>query len=285
MQGLIDHGIAGRFHLKADHQSCPRGVYSVYFGLGQSVSLTHAPGVFNISLAGIRLGSYLLQSAYLKDSDRSFLDIGTGSGAHAFLARKLGSNDITATDICEKSIAQAKKNEYINFKQNTISFLASDLFGDIPERQFHTIVFNPPGWRTPSQSFIQQLATSTQACQLPMRAMFYGEEVVSRFLEELPRYLEPTGVAIVGLNSLLGIRDVLYRYDHKYDKHPPLTYKLVERHTFPLIHYTAQWKALDKYLKLEFENWNNLDLAAYSIDKNGKIYWSYEIIEFSHRAT
>ncbi|QHF44743.1 hypothetical protein PspS35_13500 [Pseudomonas sp. S35] len=285
MQGLIDHGIAGQFHLKIDHQNCLEGVYSVYFGLGQSVNLTHAPGVFNVSLAGVRLGSYLLQSSYLRDSDRSFLDIGTGSGVHAFLARKLGGNDITATDVCEKSIAQARTNEHINFKQHAISFLASDLFDGIPEKQFHTVVFNPPGWRTPSQSFIRRLVASTQTGQLPLRAMFFGEEVISRFLEDLPRYLAPTGVAIVGLNSLMGIRDVLHRYDQKYNKKPPLAYKLVERHTFPLIHYSAQWKALDRYLKLEFENWNNLDLAAYSTDQNGNIYWSYEIIEFSHRKT
>lgn len=283
MRGLIDHGIAGQLHLKTDYQSCLEGAYRVYFGLGHSVNLTHASGVFNVSLAGVRLGSYLLQSAYLKDSDRGFLDIGTGSGVHAFLARKLGGNDITATDVCERSIAQAKANEHINFKHDTISFLTSDLFDGIAERQFHTIVFNPPGWRTPSKSFIRRLLTSNQTDQLSMRAMFYGEEVISRFLEDLPRYLAPSGVAIVGLNSLMGIRDVLHRYDQKYNKKPPLTYKLVERHTFPLIHYTAQWKALDKYLKLEFENWSNRDLAAYSTDQNGNIYWSYEIIEFSHR--
>ena len=280
MLGLIDHGIAGQQHLTNGRKKMLNETYKIYFGLGQSLKLIYSTEIFNVSLAGIRLGHYLLQSASSRIANSSFLDVGTGSGVHALLMRKLGNNDITATDVCEKSIAQAKINEHVNFKGNSICFSVGDLFDGLPRRQYHTIIFNPPGWRTPSQSLIQRLETPAQTGQLPTRAMFYGDEVISRFLDVLPGYLDPTGVAIVGLNSLVGIRDVLDRYNQKYNHNPPLTYRLVERHTLPLIHYSTQWKMLDRDLKNEFAIWEELDLAAYATDQNGTLYWSYEILEF-----
>ena len=202
MQGLIDHGLASQHHLKSNQARTLNKIYKLYFGLGQSLSLIHTPGVFDVSLAGIRLGHYLVQSQGSNATSRSFLDIGTGSGVHALLMRKLGSLDITATDISEQSIEQAKANEVMNFKKNRINFYVSDLFNSLPKRTFKTIIFNPPGWRAPSLSFIKQLNNINQAGHLPVRSMFYGDEVISRFLEDLPSYLDPMGTAIIGLNSL-----------------------------------------------------------------------------------
>lgn len=283
MQGLIDHGLASQQHMKSNQAETPNEIYKLYFGLGQSLSLTHTPEVFNVSLAGIRLGHYLVQSQGSNATSRSFLDIGTGSGVHALLMRKLGSLDITATDISEQSIEQAKKNETMNFKKNRIKFYVSDLFNSLPKRKFKTIIFNPPGWRAPSPSFIKQLNKINQAGHLPVRSMFYGDEVISRFLENLPNYLDPMGTAIIGLNSLVGIRDILATYNQKHGGTPPLSYRLAERHTFPLFHYSSQWQLLSKSLEREFCDWAEHDLAAYSFDEKGNIYWSYEIVEFSHK--
>lgn len=281
MQGLIDHGIAS-YHLTHEPSNTLGSTYKLYFGLGQSLMLTDTSGVFKVSLAGVRLGHYLVQSLSSEALNSSFLDMGTGSGVHALLVRKLGNKDITASDISARSIEQAKINEHLNFKDRTISFFASDLFASIPDRQYQTIVFNPPGWRTPSRSFIQRLNNKNQTTELPTHAMFYGDAVIMRFLEDLPKFLDPAGIAIVGLNSLVGIRDVLERYSYKYNNNPPLLHKLAERHTLPLIHYSSQWQQLSEHLKKEFESWEGQDKAAYSIDKNGNIYWSYEIIQFTH---
>lgn len=283
MQGLIDHGAANQNQLNSENIKYSNNKYKIYFGLGQSLSFIHSPEVFKVSLAGVKLGSYLTQSLNSSTANESFLDIGTGSGVHALLMRKLGNKDVTATDICECSIEQAKRHEDINFKKNAISFCVSDLFNSLPERQFQTIVFNPPGWRTPSQSIALRLKCSEQAGGIPVQAMFYGEEVVSRFLQDLPKYLSSTGRAIVGLNSLVGIRDILYNYNKVYNGSPPLAYRLVERHTLPLLYYSNTWQMLSEQLKKEFESWSRQDLAAYSTDQNGNIFWSYEIIEFFHR--
>ncbi|WP_157832176.1 NAD(P)-binding domain-containing protein [Pseudomonas sp. S09G 359] len=63
---------------------------------------------------------------------------------------------------------------------------------------------------------------------------------------------------------------------------PGLFLKLVERHTLPLLYYTPQWQLLRTSLRNEFENWARQHLADYATDQCGNIYWSYEIIEFSH---
>lgn len=286
MRGLIDHGVANCHLTQQTLQTHNHThTYKLYFGLGQTLTLAHTPDVFKVSLAGIRLGNHLVQRLNPKILSRSFLDMGTGSGVHALLMRKLGNDDIVATDVSERSIEQAKVNEKINFNNHKISFICSDLFKSVPERQFQTIIFNPPGWRTPSQTLTLQLDSIDQEATLPASAMFYGETVITRFLEDLPRYLEPTGVAIVGLNSMVGIRDVLDRYSQKYNNAPPLSHRLIERHTFPLIHYSSQWQALTAELQLEFKNWEAQDLAAFSTDSKGIIYWSYEVIEFFHCPT
>lgn len=282
MQGLIDHGLAGKHYLKCDEVEYPGDTYTIYFGLGLQLNLIHSPKVFKVSLAGVRLGCYLLRSFSSNRINKSFLDIGTGSGVHALLIRKLGGHDIVATDISEQAIEQAKLHEHLNFKHPAISFYACDLFNNLPERQFETIIFNPPGWRTPSPSLTQRLEIITQTGQLPIQAMFYGEKVIARFLDDLPRYLAPSGRAIVGLNSLVGIRDVLDRYKETHHGAPPLTYRLMERHTLPLLYYSDQWQMTSKLLKREFQHWANHDLASYATDKNGTIFWSYEIIEFYH---
>lgn len=282
MQGLIDHGIVTHHPLENENTEHLDDTYEIYFGLGQSLNLVDSTEVFKVSLAGVRLGHYLIQHLDSLTSTKSFLDIGTGSGVHALLMRKIGNNQITATDISKQSIEQAKLHERINFKKNSISFLVSDLFKNIPEQQFQTVIFNPPGWRTPSQSFLKTLKAIDQTGQIPIQAMFYGEKVISRFLDDLPRYLAPEGTAIVGLNSLVGISSVLSTYNKKHKGTPPLAYRLMERHTFPLFYYSPHWKTLRKHLTEEFEHWSKKDLATYSTDQNGNIFWSYEIVEFFH---
>ena len=285
MLGLIDHGAPGWPNSVGD--SCyshnQDETYETYFGLGQSLELIHTPQIFNVSLAGLRLGSYLVRTSDHLTLTSSFLDMGTGSGIHALLMRKLGNEHVAATDISKSSIKQAKIHESINFTDEKISFHVSDLFESIPKERFHTILFNPPGWRTPSNSLLDELRSIKQQGQIPTRAMFYGNEVVTRFLDELPAHLSKTGRAIIGLNSLVGIRDILKRYHEKHQGVPPLSYKLIERHTFPLLYYSAQWRMISDALKNEFENWRKKDLAAYSTDQHGNIYWSYEIVEFFHR--
>lgn len=62
MQGLIDYGLAGPYHLNNNDAKSEDATYQIYFGLGHRLSLINTPGVYKTSLTGVRLGHYLLQS-------------------------------------------------------------------------------------------------------------------------------------------------------------------------------------------------------------------------------
>ncbi len=151
MRGLIDHGIAGRLLSKNDYQNRREDTYKIYSGLGQSVSLAHAPGVFEVSLAGIRFGNHLVQllTSNSAPTTVAFWILAQEVASTLYCYASLVAKTLPLPTFCERSITQAKINESINFKQHAISFLVSDLFDGLPERKFQTIVFNPPGWRTP----------------------------------------------------------------------------------------------------------------------------------------
>jgi len=268
-------------HTSANYKNHDQEGTTAYFGLGHSIALTTDPRVFQVSLAGLVFGGYLVRAnAHIGPTGR-FLDLGTGSGVHALLMRQMGVPDVVASDISAESVTLARRNELQNFGDERVTFYVSDLFNGLPEKRYDFIAFNPPGWRTPSSGLSALLEQESDLFDMPPQAMFFGDQVVLRFLRDLPRFLAKTGTAIVGLNSLVGIRDVLDRYAMAYNGEPPLKYRLRERHSLPLLYYTEKWEGLRPALLQEFQEWKKQGKAAYTIDRQGTLYWSYEIVEFS----
>ena len=157
--------------------------YEAYFGLGHSIQLIDDPAVFKVSPAGLALGNYLLRTLTNAEPVGSYLDLGTGSGVLALLLRDLGVVDVVATDISAEAVALARRNEELNFGNSTIRFSTSDLFSDLSSgEKFDNIIFNPPGWRTPSATFLEYLMAGNSRSEIAPSAMFYGDKVLLRFL-------------------------------------------------------------------------------------------------------
>ena len=252
--------------------------YTAYFGMGHRIHLIDRNRVFKVSLAGLALGAYLVKALSSKDLSGRFLDLGTGSGVQAILLRSLGASDVVATDISPDSVTLAQENERLNFGENRINYVVSNLFDELNDERdrFETIVFNPPGWRTPSRQLMVQL----ESLEGPgLLSMFYGERVLLEFLKRLPNYLKKDGRAIVGMNSLVGIQDVLHTYQRLHACAPRVQFRLIERHTFPLLFYSEQWRRASASLLQEFSVWKDRHTAAYSQDGSGRLYWSYELVE------
>ena len=257
--------------------------YSVYFGLGHSINLHDRPNVFKVSLAGITLGNYILKELSHGETNGKFLDVGTGSGVLALLIRRIGAKNITATDVCENSVLLAKENELLNFNKEQILFFSGDLFSNLPkDERYDTIIFNPPGWRTPSNQLLNELKKIQTEYDMRPEAMFFGDHVLLKFLHDLPNRLSSTGRALIGLNSLVGIQDILKRYSSSNPTDSPLRFRLLERHSLPLLFYTHGWKLAEPLLIKEFKFWRDHHTAAYTVDANGQLYWSYEVIECTH---
>lgn len=259
----------------ADRLNNTAAEYQAYFGLGHAVQLTDSPDVFRVSPAGLSLGDLLVRRLDEYDLTGSFLELGTGSGALALLLKSLGAIDVTATDISASAVKLAEHNELQNFGNSTIQYLAGDLFSVLDDdARFDHVIFNPPGWRSPSELLAQRMDSGDG---LASSAMFGGERVVLDFLENLPERLTPAGRAIIGLNSMIGIQSVLTQYKRLGE--PRLRFRLIERHTFPLMLYTESWQWLRPELLAEFARWRDQYGSVFCLDADGTIYWSYEIIE------
>jgi release factor glutamine methyltransferase len=233
--------------------------------------------VFKVSQAGMALGSYLVRSASPSELAGPTLDIGTGSGALALLLRGLGAGSIHATDVCPEAIAAAAENEKLNYSGPRITFEEASLFGCAADGgRLSLVAFNPPGWRTPSLQLRQALKDSGLR-DLSLAAMFSGEAVVLDFLERLPARLAPGGRAVIGLNSLSGIKDILSRSQAV--RRGTLRVRLVERHNFPLFLYTGEWQAARDALLAEFWQWRDQHGAVFDAGPDGTVTWSYEIAE------
>lgn len=269
---------------KLDKLNEKNEVYEAYFGLGHSIKLLDQPGVFKVSPAGLVFGNYILQQFAPTQADFEWMDMGTGSGVLALLLRDLGCKKIIASDVSSAAIENALQNELRNFHSKEIVFFKSDLFSGLKRGQkFDRIIFNPPGWRTPSEVFENQAAALARDNEIDLHSMFYGDKVLLKFLTELPVYLKSNGKAIVGLNSMVGIKDVLMQYRRGCAGRIPLKFRLRQRHTFPLLFYTETWLKLKQALLNEFNEQRRSNLAAFGLDSRGDLYWSYELIEISLR--
>ncbi len=253
--------------------------YETYFGLGHSLRLLDRSGVFRVSPAGLRLGDLLVRHVEAPADDGWALDMGTGSGVQALLLRSIGARNVVATDISETSVKIAGENEILNFGDQTVTFEVGSLF-DAPsaDRAFDLIVFNPPGWRTPSagcQEGLERLGLTG----LGLEAMFSGDRVLTEFLCRLPDHLTESGRAIVGFNSIVGIQKVLTDVRKQSGARHSLRLRLLERHTFPLFVYTEKWRASLDMLMAEFGLWKEHYGSAFTVHADGTLYFSYELVE------
>jgi release factor glutamine methyltransferase len=257
--------------------------YEACFDLGHRFRLLDRAGTFRVSQAGLALGNYLVHNLRQSEVSGRILDIGTGSGAIALLLRDLGATSVAATDICASTVSTAEENELGNFSSSIIDFRHSDLFPDSragEPRRFDLIVFNPPGWRTPSELLKAQL--DSRQSPLALEAMFYGDSVLLRFLQQLPERLADNGRAIVGLNSLIGIADLFRR---SRSTHPPagdrtIDARLLERLELPLLFYTDEWLEVRSSLLAHFEQGRE-EYAATFVTKGDTLHWFYEITELT----
>lgn len=104
------------------------------------VNVSVMPGVFHPGLFSST--NFLLEFLQEQDlKDKSFLELGCGTGLLSIVAAKKGAR-VTASDISSKAIENTRKNAEKNDAQ--IEVVESDLFIDLPSRAFDWIVINPP---------------------------------------------------------------------------------------------------------------------------------------------
>ena len=131
----------------------------------------------------------LQDSALNKKDNLQILDIGTGSGCIAVtLAKETSNSNVVATDISEKALKIAQKN---NEKLETnVKFLVGDLFEPVKNMSFDLIVSNPP--YIPNGE-----AIGPTVIHEPEVALYGGNkglDFYERIIRESKNYINPHGL-------------------------------------------------------------------------------------------
>jgi len=121
----------------------------------------------------------------LKSKKIKVLDMGTGSGFQSKNIINFGikKENISAADINAYAIREAKKLK--------ISVIKSDLFDKIKNKKFNLIVFNPP--YLPEDKYDKEIDTAGGK---------RGDEIITRFIQDLKSYLLPGGICFLLTSSL-----------------------------------------------------------------------------------
>jgi len=151
------------------------------------LSIIVLPGVLNphIFLSGERFVKTLNTGLIPVGSD--VLELGTGSGAAAVYAAKLGAS-VTATDINQEAVRCVELNRDLHNLHDNLTVIKGDLFEPVAGRKYDVILFNPPYFSgTPRTAFDH--------------ALYYGN-LPGLFTTQLHEHLKSDGYAILILSSV-----------------------------------------------------------------------------------
>lgn len=137
---------------------------------------------------------------FLAKKEEKVLEIGCGTGAISILLAKKGCK-VTATDISEEALEITKINARLNNVE--LDLRHGDLFEPIKEK-FDVIIFNPPYLPEDDLDIV-----IPEKFRRNIVGGKKGNEIIIRFIENLPKYLKKGGYALVVLSSLSHLEEVL----------------------------------------------------------------------------
>jgi release factor glutamine methyltransferase len=153
--------------------------------------------------------TYLLE--FLKNqhlSGTTFLELGCGSGLISLCAAKEGAH-VTAVDIHPTAVEALRENAQVNSLE--LEVLASDMFGQLSNRQFDIIAINPPYYPKDPANHAEM-------------AWFCGVhfEYFENFFSEFPKHLSKRGIGWMVLSEdcdLGQIAEIAERHRVRMEEH------------------------------------------------------------------
>lgn len=137
--------------------------------------------------------SYLLGEQVKKFvKNKSFLDMGSGSGVQSIIAKENEAKSTLAVEINPEAL------KFLISKG--IPTIQSDLFKRISGK-FDVIAFNPP--------YLPRDKREPKDSQLATTGGVSGDETILRFLKEAPKHLNKNGIILILLSSLTPRKRIL----------------------------------------------------------------------------
>lgn len=143
---------------------------------------------------------YLVEmvNKHIKDfhlQEKSFLEVGTGSGPIAISLKKLFPEaTVTATDVSADALELAEENATLHGVD--IDFIESDLFRNVPKKKYDLVIANLPYVPTERLAFITDQILDWE----PMVAIEAGSDglkYITPFIEKLDGFLGKNGIAAI----------------------------------------------------------------------------------------
>ncbi|WP_329130362.1 methyltransferase [Streptomyces sp. NBC_01476] len=150
--------------------------------------------------------TYLLARALHNEgvtADMDVLDIGTGSGALALLAARMGAR-VSATDVSWRAVATTRINA-VRSRQR-IRVRRGEFADPVAGRTYDLVISNPPYVPTPHPRQVR-----TRGAAVAWNAGHTGRQAVDRICARSHKVLRPHGVLLMVHSGLCGVEPTLRR--------------------------------------------------------------------------
>ncbi len=139
----------------------------------------------------------------------SVLDVGTGTGALAVAAAKLGAARVTAIDVSRRAVLTARANAWA--RRLPVTVRRGDLFGPVAGMRFDVILANPPYVPGGGATAFPAAQGRTPARRWTWDGGTDGRDQVDRVCAAAPSLLSPGGVLLLVHSALCGVSATLRR--------------------------------------------------------------------------